>query len=105
MVIQSREEFGKERGSNLLGTEKRLEEDTYITSPSRGGRGAAYFGKRKSREKWSGKRKSFQNHQQPATEIGALPVENSTIIYCISQVLHFLTESVRYFAIFLSYMH
>ena len=71
MVIKSREEFGKERGSNLLGTEKRLEEDTYITSPSRGG-GAAYFGKRKS----------FKNQWQPAAEIGALPVEKSIIIFC-----------------------
>ena len=78
MVIQSREEFGKERGSNLLGTEKRLEEDTYITFPLKRG-GAAYFSKRKSQEKWLGKRKSFQNQQQPAAEIGALPVENFII--------------------------
>ena len=62
-----------------------------------GGGGAGYFGKRKSREKWSEKRKSFQNQRQPAAEIGALPVENSIIIYCFSQVLHFLTDSIRYF--------
>ena len=82
MVVQSREEFGKERGSNLLGTEKRLEEDTYVTLPLKRGGSAAYNGKWKSREKWSGKRKSFQNQQQPAAEIGALPVENSIIIFC-----------------------
>ena len=66
------------------------------------GGGAGYFGKRKSREKWSEKRKSFQNQRQPAAEIGALPVENSIIIYCLSQALHFLTDSMRYFAIFSS---
>ena len=82
MVIQSREEFGKEKGSNLLGTEKTLEDDMYITFPLKRGGGAAYFGKRKSREKWSGKWKSFQNQQQPAAEIGALPVEKSIIIFC-----------------------
>ena len=52
-----------------------------IFATSKGG-GAGYCGKRKSREKWSEKRKSFQNQQQPAAEIGALPVEKSIIIFC-----------------------
>ena len=75
---------------------KRMHKDT-----DKGG-GAGYFGKRKSREKWSEKRKSSQNQRQPATEIEAMPVENSIVIYCFSQVLHFLTDSIRYFAIFSS---
>ena len=37
-----------------------------------------------------------------ATEIEAMPVENSIVIYCFFQVLHFLTNSIRYFAIFWS---
>ena len=90
MVIQSREDFGKERGSNLQGTEKRLEEDTYITFHLKREGGAAYFGKWKSREKWSGKWKSFQNQQQPAAEMGALPVENSIIIFCFLKYCIFL---------------
>ena len=71
---------------------------------SKGG-GAGYFGKRKSREKWSEKQKSFQNQRQPTAKIGALPVENFIVIHCFSQVLHYLTDLIRYFAIFRQNMH
>ena len=63
---------------------------------------AGYFRKGKSRVKWLEKRKSFKNQRQPAAEIGILQVENSIIIYCFSQILHFLTDLIRYFAIFSS---
>ena len=63
---------------------------------------AGCFGTRKPREKWAEKRKSFQSQRLPAAEIGALPVKNSITIDCFSQVLHYLTNSIRYFAIFSS---
>ena len=46
--------------------------------------------------------KLFKNQRQPAAEIGVLLIENSIISYCFSQVLHFPTDSILYFAIFLS---
>ena len=52
--------------------------------------GAGYFGKQKS----------FKNQRQPAAEIGVLPIANYIIIYYFSQVLHFLTYSIRFFGTF-----
>ena len=51
------------------------------------------------------KRKSFKNQQQQATDIGVLPNGNALVVYCYSQILHFLTDSKRDFAILSSNMH
>ena len=68
-----------------------------FTTTERGG--ADYLGKRKSRKKWSEKRKSRKNQRQSAAEIEVLSIRNSIIIYCFSQVLNFLADSIRHFAI------
>ena len=100
MVIQSREEFGKERGSNLLGTEKRLEEDTYITSPSRGG--GSVFRQTEIARKMVGKMEIIPKPAAAGSGNWSTASRKIYYYFLFSQVLHFLKDSIQYFAIFSS---
>ena len=101
MVIKSREEFGKERGSNLLGTEKRLEEDTYITFPLKRGE-RSVFRQTEIARKIVGKTEIIPKPAAAGSGNWSTASRKFYYYFLFSQVLHFHKDSIEYFAIFSS---
>ena len=101
MVVQIREEFGKERESNLLGTEKRLEEDTYITFPLKRGE-RSVFRQTEIARKIVGKTEIIPKPAAAGNGNWSTASQKFYYYFLFSQVLHFLKDSIQYFAIFSS---
>ena len=85
----------------MLGTEKRLEEDTYITFPLKRGE-RSVFRQTEIARKIVGKTEIIPKPAAAGSGNWSTASRKIYYYFLFSQVLHFLKDSIQYFAIFSS---